>query len=108
MWNSILAWLGERTGLTTGVRHFLYEDIRHPAGWHPMVGRVGVFGFVIQAVTGFLLALNYGSTPAEAHASLRYIMTELTGGAVIRGLHHWGSSAMLLVVLLHMAQTFLW
>src|SRR5262249_30868131 len=46
--------------------------------------------------------------PGEAHASIRYIVLELTGGAMIRNLHHWGSSAMIVVVGLHMAQTFLW
>jgi ubiquinol-cytochrome c reductase cytochrome b subunit len=35
-------------------------------------------------------------------------MTALAGGAMIRGLHHWGSSAMIIVVVLHMLQVFLW
>src|SRR5262249_49512024 len=78
------------------------------AGWHQVFGSVALFAFLIQIVTGLLLALNYGATPGEAHASIRYIMLELTGGPMIRGLHHWGSSAMIVVVVLHMAQTFLW
>lgn len=73
-----------------------------------MFGSVALFAFLTQAATGFLLALNYGATPAEAHASIRYIMTEVTGGAFIRGLHHWGASCMIVVVVLHMIQVFLW
>src|SRR5215470_14311381 len=101
-------WFDERTGLVSGIRHFLDEDIPASAGWHQVFGSVALYAFLIQIVTGLLLALNYGGTPGEAHASIRYIMTELTGGAMIRGLHHWGSSAMIVVVVIHLAQVFLW
>jgi len=104
----ISAWLEDRTGLPSAVSKFLNEDIPASAGWHQVFGSVAMFAFLIQAATGFLLSLNYGATPAEAHASIRYIMTELTGGAMIRGLHHWGSSCMIVVVVLHMIQVFLW
>jgi ubiquinol-cytochrome c reductase cytochrome b subunit len=90
------------------MRRFLDEDIPASAGWRHVFGSVALFAFLIQTATGLLLALNYGATPSEAHASLRYIMTELTGGAVIRGLHHWGSSAMIVVVGLHLIQVFVW
>ncbi len=103
-----LQWLDDRTGLPSAVRHFLDEDIPASAGWHQVLGSVALFAFLIQVATGILLALNYGPTPADAHASVRYIMTELTGGAMIRGLHHWGASAMIIVVGLHLVQTFLW
>jgi quinol-cytochrome oxidoreductase complex cytochrome b subunit len=58
--------------------------------------------------TGILLAMNYAPTPGEAYNSVKYIATELTGGRMIRGLHHWGASGMIVVVVLHMIQTFLW
>ena len=47
-------------------------------------------------------------TPGDAYNSLRYILTELTGGRLIRGLHHWGASMMIVVVVLHMVQVFLY
>ncbi|MEO8098043.1 MAG: cytochrome b N-terminal domain-containing protein [Acidobacteriota bacterium] len=101
-------WLEDRTGLPSAVQHFLDEKIPASAGWHQVFGSVALFALLIQAATGFLLALNYGATPGEAHASIRYIMTELTGGSIIRGLHHWGASCMIVVVVLHMIQTFVW
>jgi ubiquinol-cytochrome c reductase cytochrome b subunit len=101
-------WLDERTGLLSAIRYFFDEDIPASSGWHQIFGSVALFAFLIQVATGLLLALNFGATPAEAHPSVRYIMTELTGGAMIRGLHHWGSSAMIIVVVLHMVQVFLW
>jgi ubiquinol-cytochrome c reductase cytochrome b subunit len=108
MLKAIGDWIDERTGLVSGVQYFLDEDIPASAGWHQILGSVALFAFLIQVATGLLLALNFGSTPGEAHASVRYIMTQLTAGAMIRGLHHWGSSAMIIVVVLHLAQVSIW
>ena len=101
-------WLEHRTGIQTAVRNFLYEDIPASSGWHQVFGSVAVFLFLTQAFTGALLAFNYAPTPGDAYNSLRYILTELTGGRLIRGLHHWGASMMIVVVVLHMVQVFLY
>ena len=69
---------------------------------------MAVFLFLVQAFTGILLAFNYAPTPGEAYNSLRYILTEVTAGRLIRGLHHWGASMMIVVVVLHMVQVFLY
>ena len=105
---SILNWLEDRTGIESAIKHFLYEDIPDSAGWHQVLGSVALFAFLTQVVTGILLAFNYAPTPGDAYDSLRYIVTELTGGRIIRGLHHWGASLMIIVVVLHMMQVFLW
>ena len=104
----ISAWLDHRTGFETAIRNFLYEEIPASSGWHQVFGSVAVFLFLVQAFTGALLAFNYAPTPGDAYNSLRYILTELTGGRLIRGLHHWGASMMIVVVVLHMVQVFLW
>jgi len=105
---SIADWLDHRTGVETAVRNFLYEEIPASSGWHQIFGSVAVFLFLTQAFTGALLAFNYAPTPGDAYNSLRYILTELTGGRLIRGLHHWGASMMIVTVVLHMTQVFLW
>ena len=107
-WNSMSEWLDHRTGVQTAVRQFLYEDIPASSGWRQVFGSVAVFLFLVQAFTGSLLAFNYAPTPGDAYNSLRYILTELTGGRLIRGLHHWGASMMIVVVVLHMVQVFLY
>jgi ubiquinol-cytochrome c reductase cytochrome b subunit len=104
----VIDWLDHRTGVETAVRSFLYEEIPASAGWHQVFGSVAIFLFLVQAFTGALLAFNYAPTPGDAYNSLRYILTELTGGHLIRGLHHWGASMMIVVVVLHMTQVFLW
>src|ERR1700689_3344189 len=67
-----------------------------------------MFAFLLQVVTGLLMALNYAPATAEAWESLRYIVTQVTGGSIIRSLHPWGASAMIIVVGVHRAQAFLW
>jgi len=108
MLRNILDWLEHRTGIESAVKHFLYEDIPDSAGWHQVLGSVALFAFLTQFVTGILLAFNYAPTPGDAYDSLRYIVTELTAGRIIRGLHHWGASLMIIVVVLHMMQVFIW
>ncbi|HZT31000.1 MAG TPA: cytochrome b N-terminal domain-containing protein [Bryobacteraceae bacterium] len=104
----LATWLEHRTGIETAVRSFLYEEIPASSGWHQVFGSVAIFLFLVQVFTGILLAVNYAPTPGDAYNSLRYILTELTAGRLIRGLHHWGASMMIVVVVLHMTQAFLY
>ena len=103
-----VSWLDHRTGIETAIRNFLYEEIPASSGWHQVFGSIAVFLFLVQAFTGALLAFNYAPTPGDAYNSLRYILTEVTGGHLIRGLHHWGASMLIVVVVLHMMQVFLY
>ncbi len=104
----LVDWIEHRTGLETAVKNFLFEEIPASSGSHQVFGSVAVFLFLVQAFTGLLLAFNYAPTPGDAYNSLKYIVTELTGGALMRGLHHWGASMMIVVVVLHMTQVFLY
>src|ERR1700723_1852877 len=105
---TVIDWLEHRTGIESAVKGFLYEDIPASAGWHQIIGSMAVFFFVIQVFTGAMLAFNYAPTPGEAYNSVKYIMTELTAGPLMRGLHHWGASMMLIIVVLHMIQVFIY
>lgn len=101
-------WLDHRTGVHTAARKFLYEDIPASSGWHQVFGSVALFLFLVQVFTGIMLAFNYAPTPGDAYNSLRYILTELTAGKLMRGLHHWGASMIIVVVVLHMIQVFVY
>ena len=107
-WEGLADWLDHRTGVQTAARNFLSEEIPASSGWRQVFGSVAVFLFLVQAFTGVLLAINYAPTPGDAYNSLRYILTELTCGRLIRGLHHWGASMMIVVVALHLIQVFLY
>ncbi len=104
----IVDWIEHRTGLESALRSFLYEEIPASSGWRHVLGSVALFSFLVQAFTGILLAFNYAPTPGDAYNSVRYIMTELTAGKLMRGLHYWGASMMVVVVVLHMVQVFVW
>lgn len=103
-----LEWIDSRTGFVTAARNFLDEEIPASSGWHQVFGSIALFLFLVQAFTGILLALNYAPQPGDAYYSVQYIINELTGGRIIRGLHHWGASLMVIVVVIHMAQVALW
>lgn len=96
-----------RTGIESLIRRFFGEEIPASCGWPQVFGSVALFLFLTQAFTGVLLALNYAPTPGDAYNSLKYIVTEVTGGRLVHGLHAWGASLMVVVVVLHMAQVFL-
>ncbi|MGE5645925.1 MAG: cytochrome b N-terminal domain-containing protein [Acidobacteriota bacterium] len=101
-------WIDERTGIPAGVRRFLDEEIPASAGWPQVLGSVALFLLLTQAFTGVLLAINYAPSPGEAYYSLKYIVTAVTAGRMVRGLHHWGASMMVVVVVLHMTQVFVY
>ena len=105
---TVIYWIEHRTGLESAIKNFLYEDIPASSGWHQVLGSIALFLFLLQAFTGVLLSFNYAPTPGEAYNSLKFIITELTGGRLIRGLHHWGASLMIVVVFLHMTQVFVY
>ena len=101
-------WLEDRTGIGSAVKTFLYEDIPESSGWHQVLGSVVLFLFLIQIFTGTLLAFNYAPTPGEAYNSLKFIVGAAAFGRIVRGLHHWGASMMIVMAVLHMAQVFLY
>ncbi len=103
-----LTWMEQRTGLATHIRGFLFEEIPASAGWPQVFGSVALFLFLTQALTGILLAFNYSPTPGDAYGSLTYIVREVSAGKMMRGLHHWGASLMVVVVAVHMIQVFLY
>jgi ubiquinol-cytochrome c reductase cytochrome b subunit len=105
---SYINWIDHRTGLETAVRNFLLEDIPASAGWAQVFGSIALFLFLVQAFTGILLSFNFAATAGDSYNSLVYIVREVPLGRVIRNLHHWGASAMLVVIVAHMIQVFVY
>jgi ubiquinol-cytochrome c reductase cytochrome b subunit len=101
-------WLDERLGHRALLKAALDEPVVGGARWAYVFGSVLVFLFVLQAVTGVLLASFYAPSSTDAWASVAYIQQKLPLGWLIRGLHSTGASAMLAVVALHLLQVTLW
>jgi quinol-cytochrome oxidoreductase complex cytochrome b subunit len=70
--------------------------------WLYTLGSASLFVAVTQIVTGILLTIYYVPTPDHAYDSVQFITTQVPAGWFIRGLHHWGASAMVVLVALHM------
>ena len=97
-------WLDDRTGFRA-LRHLLLDEPLPPGtGWAFTFGSLLLFGLTIQVVTGTLLALFYAPTPDHAWDSVRYITTSVRGGHVLRGLHHWGSSLVVVTAVVHLSR----
>ncbi|GAB4390308.1 MAG: cytochrome bc complex cytochrome b subunit [Thermodesulfovibrionales bacterium] len=70
------------------------------------LGFVALFGFVLQALTGFLLLIYYVPHPDYAFESVRRITEDVPFGWLVRLSHVTGSNLVVAVVLLHMASVF--
>ena len=72
------------------------------------LGSLAMFLLLLQAATGAFLALYYSPSPEHAHNAVTYISKEVPFGAFVRGLHHWGASAMVIIVFLHLLRVVLY
>jgi ubiquinol-cytochrome c reductase cytochrome b subunit len=102
-------WLAQRFDIGVAER-FVDEQLHKPLPketgfWHTF-GSLSLFLFVNQVVTGILLMIYYRPTTNTAFESVRFIMTKAHFGWLIRGLHAWGATLMILCVLVHMMRTF--
>jgi quinol-cytochrome oxidoreductase complex cytochrome b subunit len=105
MWKNIYEWLDERFDLQGIYKNLL--DRPEPAGnWWNTLGSASLFLFVMQGLTGIFLTVYYTPSPDHAYDSIQYIMNNLAFGWLIRGIHHWGASLMVLVVFIHMLRVF--
>jgi ubiquinol-cytochrome c reductase cytochrome b subunit len=98
-------WIDERTGAKKILHHTLNEPIPGGARFAYVFGSALLFILLSQTVTGLCLALYYVPSPVTAHVSVSYIVKEVAAGTFLRSLHSYGSSAMVVVLLLHFLQT---
>jgi ubiquinol-cytochrome c reductase cytochrome b subunit len=95
-------WLNDRTGYRAGLRRVLDEPVPGDVNWFFTLGSVLLFLLLLQIVTGVTLTMYYVPTPAFAYESLRYITTQLAFGRLLRGLHYFGASFIVVFAVLHL------
>ena len=101
-------WFDHRLQLAAPVREMAEHPVpRNTASWWYVFGSAALTIFVLQFVTGILLALVYVPSGAEAWSSLQALNHNVALGWFIRGMHGWGSNFMVAIVLIHMVQVFL-
>jgi ubiquinol-cytochrome c reductase cytochrome b subunit len=95
-------WLNDRTGYRAGLRRVLDEPVPGDVNWFFTLGSVLLFLLAIQFVTGITLTLYYVPTPAYAYDSIRFIISQLKFGGLLRGLHYFGASFIVIFAVLHL------
>ena len=103
----IFHWMDRRAGVDKLMKESLDEPIPGGARFAYVFGSGLLFIFISQIITGICLALYYVPSAETAHTSVAYITKQVAAGAFLRSLHYYGSSAMIIVLLLHFLQTFL-
>lgn len=104
----LFQWLDHRTGIDSLLRAALDEPIPGGASLAYVFGSGLLFLFLSQVITGVFLAFYYVPSADHAHTTIAYITKEVTAGSFIRSIHSYGSSAIVIVLLLHLTQTFLY
>lgn len=97
-------WLDHRTGYRSLMSALMIEHVPGGARWRYVWGSCLAFVFAIQLITGLLLMTAYSPGDNTAWASVYYIQYEMDFGWLIRGLHHFGSQTMVVLLGLHMLQ----
>jgi len=101
-------WFDQRLQLAAPIRQVAEHPVpRSAASWWYVFGTAALTVFILQIVTGILLALIYVPSGAEAWSSLQALNHDVTLGWFIRAMHGWGSNFMVAIVLIHMVQVFL-
>lgn len=130
-WDIIIGWLGERFNLPAlvnilssftgflygeidtrldvreGIRKQLKKPISGKYTWMSCFGGITLILFMIQIVTGVLLAIYYKPSPDAAYDSVLHIMNDVPYGWLIRSIHRYAAELMVLTVLIHMFKVFL-
>jgi quinol-cytochrome oxidoreductase complex cytochrome b subunit len=102
-----LDWLDERSAIVQGTKYFLFRKVPSDTNWFHTLGSATLTAFLVQVLTGSILAMYYKPDPDKAYESIRYITDEVTLGWLVRGMHRWGASVFIILMFFHMARVFL-
>ncbi len=110
-----LDWIDERTGAVRGTKWFLFRNVPRDTSWMQTLGSAALTAFIVQALTGAILAMYYQPSAAIdpitgkpiAYSSIEAITSDLTLGWLVRGTHRWGASVFIILLFLHMGRVFL-
>ena len=100
-------WIDDRSGFTEIFEPLLNHLVPPGAKWSYVFGSATLFCLVLQVVTGVALSLLYQPSSAEAYQSLQFITHQAAFGHILRGMHYFGASGMIIMVSIHMIRVYL-
>ncbi|MGB2896230.1 MAG: cytochrome b N-terminal domain-containing protein [Anaerolineales bacterium] len=108
LWARAVDWLDDRFQIVEPMQKILKKPVAmFSTRWMYCLGGITFTLFIIQAVTGTMLAFYYKPTPEAAYASIIFIENEVRFGAAIRAIHHWSANGMVVMVVAHMVRVFI-
>ena len=108
MLSRLSRWLNERWPLSPFVRLALDEEMSGGSSYAYVFGSAALILLLLQVVTGIWQLFYYIPTLDQGYNSLSYLRTEVPFGWLVHGIHYWGATAMVVCVMLHMSQVFIW
>lgn len=100
-------WFDERLSISRLLVPLLRHPVPRSVNWWYVFGSATLVAFVVQVVTGVTLAFAYVPSPDNANGSIRFITNTETLGHIVRGIHYWGASAMVVLIFVHLSRVFL-
>ncbi|HCQ33630.1 MAG TPA: menaquinol-cytochrome C reductase, partial [Verrucomicrobiales bacterium] len=101
---SLLSWIDNRTGIRRFTQEALFENIPGGARWRYVWGSTLTFAIMVQFITGIMLWMFYSPSANSAWESVHYLQEHVKGGSWLRGIHHWTSQFMIVLLVLHLVQ----
>lgn len=103
----IWRWFDDRTGISNAIGPIMKHPVPPNAKWSYVFGSATLFCFLLQVITGVALALLYQPSSNDAYQSLQFITYQAKFGSVLRGMHYYGASAMIILVGVHMIRVYI-
>lgn len=100
----LLDWLDHRTGVKKLTHEALYENVPGGARWRYVWGSALTFALMVQFITGVFLWMAYSPSSQTAWESVFYIQNVMSGGWLLRGIHHYMAQCMTVLLALHLMQ----
>ncbi|MGA2193477.1 MAG: cytochrome b N-terminal domain-containing protein [Nitrospirota bacterium] len=97
--DKIAGWLDSRLGIIKPVSSLMNKPIKGGALFVFSLGSLNLFLFMNQVITGIFLMVYYVPSPDHAYSAVKYIQNEADYGFIVRGLHFWGASLMIISLL---------
>jgi ubiquinol-cytochrome c reductase cytochrome b subunit len=104
---NIWLWIDDRMGITENIIPVIKHPVPPKAKWAYVFGSATLFCFILQVVTGVALSLLYQPSSKDAYQSLLFITNKAKFGNVLRGIHYFGASAMIILVGIHMMRVYI-
>ncbi|MEO6904215.1 MAG: cytochrome b N-terminal domain-containing protein [Bacteroidia bacterium] len=103
IWN----WIDDRSGFSEIFKPLMNHPVPPGSKWSYVFGSATLFCLILQIVTGIALSLLYQPSSSEAYHSLQFITHTAKFGNVLRGIHYFGASGMIIMVGIHMMRVYI-